>query len=58
MKTHSTLLLLTFLLGVAAPASAEVLFRGDFETGTTNQWKSTPKAEGIKVVTDPVLIAV
>jgi len=38
----------------AAPASAEVLFRGDFETGDTKQWVSAPKSDGVKIVTDPV----
>jgi hypothetical protein len=38
----------------AAPVAAEVLWRGDFETGTTEQWKSPPKFDGIQVVTEPV----
>jgi hypothetical protein len=37
----------------AATASAEVLWRGDFETGDTSQWTGAPK-EGVKIVTDPV----
>lgn len=36
------------------PVSAEILWRGDFETGTTEQWRGSPKADGVKVVTDPV----
>src|SRR6185503_9857260 len=40
------------LLGAAAPA--EVIWRGDFETGNLEQWKGAPKADGIKVVQDPV----
>ena len=47
-------LLLAMLLLSATTVSAEVLWRGDFETGNTEQWKSTPKSDGIKVVTDPV----
>jgi len=42
-----------FLLMSAATVSAEVLWRGDFETGDTSQWKGAPK-DGVKVVTDPV----
>jgi hypothetical protein len=42
------------LLVSAAAVSAEVLWRGDFETGDTSQWKGTPKSDGVKVVTDPV----
>jgi hypothetical protein len=40
------------LLGAAAPE--EVLWRGDFETGTLEQWKGAPKADGIRIVQDPV----
>lgn len=40
------------LLGGAAPA--EVLWRGDFETGTLEQWKGAPKADGLKIVQEPV----
>src|SRR5436190_21093873 len=39
---------------LAFPAWADVIWRADFETGTTEQWKSTPKFEGIKVVKEPV----
>ena len=35
---------------------AEVIWRGDFETGDMSQWRSTPKAAGISVVTEPVLV--
>src|SRR5438093_192608 len=42
------------LLMSAAPVSAEVIWRGDFETGTTEQWKGAPKSDSIKVVTEPV----
>ncbi|MCE9530536.1 MAG: heparin lyase I family protein [Planctomycetes bacterium] len=45
---------LTILLISVTSVSAEVIWRGDFETGTTEQWKSPPKNEGVKVVTDPV----
>jgi hypothetical protein len=48
---------LAFLAAVtllSAAASAEVLWRGDFETGNTSQWSGPSKAEGVKVVTEPV----
>ena len=38
----------------AAHVSAEVIWRGDFETGTTAQWRGAPKTDSIKVVEDPV----
>jgi hypothetical protein len=41
-------------LVAARPLSAEIIWRGDFETGTTQQWRGAPKAEGVQVVTDPV----
>lgn len=44
----------THLLLAATPVSAEVIWRGDFETSNTEQWTSPPKSAGIKVVTDPV----
>lgn len=47
-------LLLTILLMSAASVSADVIWRGDFETGTTEQWKGAPKSDSIKVVTEPV----
>jgi hypothetical protein len=40
------------LLGVAAPA--QVIWRGDFETGNLDQWKGAPKSDAVKVVTDIV----
>jgi len=40
------------LLCGAAPA--EVIWRGDFETGTLEQWKGAPKSDGIKIVQEPV----
>jgi hypothetical protein len=46
--------LLAFLVLSAGTVLAEVLFRGDFETGDTKQWKSTPKSDAVKVVTSPV----
>jgi hypothetical protein len=35
-------------------ASAEIIWRGDFETGTTEQWRGAPKGEHIKIVQAPV----
>jgi len=45
-------LLAVLLLTGAAPA--EIIWRGDFETGNLEQWKGAPKAEGVKVVQEPV----
>ncbi len=42
------------LLLVAAPASATVVWRGDFETGTTKQWTSLLFGPHITVVGTPV----
>ena len=47
-------LLSAILLPWTTPASAEVLWRGDFETGTTEQWPGAPKSDSVKVVQDPV----
>lgn len=47
-------LLLTFPLLAAPPVLAEVIWRGDFETGTTKQWSGPPKSDLVKVVTEPV----
>jgi len=47
-------LLLTLSLLAALPVSAEVLWRGDFETGTLEQWKGAPKSDSVKIVKDPV----
>jgi hypothetical protein len=47
-------LLLAFLALSAGTVLAEVLFRGDFETGDTKQWKSAPKSDAVTVVTSPV----
>lgn len=38
----------------AGSVSAEVIWRGDFETGTTEQWRGAPQSESVKVVTEPV----
>ena len=54
-RTQSRLSLLSVIVMLAArPASAEILWRGDFETGTTEQWRGAPKTDAVKVVTDPV----
>jgi hypothetical protein len=47
-------LLLAIPLLASSPVVAEVIWRGDFETGTTEQWKGAPKSDGVKVVTEPV----
>lgn len=38
----------------ASPVFAEVIWRGDFETGTTEQWKGAPKSDSVQVVKEPV----
>jgi hypothetical protein len=52
---HRTLAgpILALLFASAATVSAEVIWRGDFETGDTSQWKGAPK-DGVTVVTNPV----
>lgn len=46
--------LLVMLLWLwAAPLPAEVIWRGDFETGDTSQWPGQPQA-GAKIVENPV----
>ena len=47
-------LLAVLLFLPAGVASAEVIWRADFETGTTEQWKNPPKGDAVKVVTSPV----
>ena len=38
-----------------SPLAAEVIWRGDFETGTVEQWGGTAtKSDAVKVVSDPV----
>jgi len=53
-KTLLISLLSALLLPWLSSASAEVIWRGDFETGTTEQWPGAPKSEAIKIVEDPV----
>src|SRR5262245_4536996 len=52
-RIFAGLLLACFLVSVAT-VSAEVLWRGDFETGSTKQWTGAPKSDAVTVVTDPV----
>jgi hypothetical protein len=54
MRIVIAMLLATALLLSALPVSAEIIWRGDFETGTTEQWRGAPKSDSVKVVTDPV----
>ncbi|HJZ90406.1 MAG TPA: hypothetical protein VKE40_06005 [Gemmataceae bacterium] len=46
-------LALTLVLAPASAIAAEVLWRGDFEIGDTKLWNGAPKADGIKVGTEP-----
>jgi hypothetical protein len=47
-------LLSAILLMSATSVWAEVIWLGDFETGTTAQWRAVPKTDKIKVVDNPV----
>ncbi len=53
MVRPTTGLFLAFLMVSATTVSAEVIWRGDFETGDTKQWKGVPK-DSVTVVKDPV----
>src|SRR5436190_6329988 len=48
------MLLATGMLLPMASVSAEILWRGDFETGTTEQWRGAPKTDSVTVVQSPV----
>ena len=50
----TSLLPLLALLFTARPTAADVLWRGDFETDTTEQWPGAPKSEAVKIVQEPV----
>lgn len=45
---------LVIVLTIASSLFAEVIWKGDFETGDVKQWQSVPKSDAIKVVTEPV----
>ena len=47
-------LLLSLLFASATTVSAEVIWRGDFETGDTKQWPGAPTSDAVTVVKDPV----
>jgi hypothetical protein len=53
-QTASRKLILIPILLAALPVAAEVIWRGDFETGTTKQWKGARKSDAVRIVTDPV----
>lgn len=52
--TRVSLLFAVALLFSPTLTSPEVIWRGDFETGTTEQWRGAPESDRIKVVTEPV----
>ena len=58
MLSRTKRMLVYFLLAIPLLSSttvlAEIIWRGDFETGTTEQWRGAPKSDSIKVVMDPV----
>jgi hypothetical protein len=53
---HSSRTFISSLLVVLAATAvlAEVLWRGDFETGNLKQWPGAPKSDAVTVVKDPV----
>src|SRR5437870_345880 len=53
-RSRYRVLLLAIPFMSATSVSADVLWRGDFETGTTEQWQGAPKSASIKIVTEPV----
>jgi hypothetical protein len=54
LRSAALLLAATGLFS-ARPIPAEILWRGDFETGTTEQWRVTATNNAhVKVVTEPV----
>lgn len=36
------------------PVTAKVIWRGDFEMGTTAQWRGAPKSDAVRIVKEPV----
>jgi hypothetical protein len=46
--------LIALLPLLAGAAPAQVIWRGDFETGNLEQWKGAPASAAVKVVRDPV----
>lgn len=54
MQTALRALLSVILSLCALSIRAEVIWRGDFETGGTKQWGGDPKAGSFKVVQEPV----
>jgi len=50
----ATLAALALIACRAAPVLAEVIWRGDFETGNTAQFRGAPKGDAITIVTEPV----
>lgn len=53
-KQISLVLLIPAIGWFVSPIRAEVIWRGDFETGTTEQWRGAPRSDSVKVVQDPV----
>ncbi len=53
---RTTRMVLGSLLAIVAATSvsAEVIWRGDFETGDLKQWPGAPKSDAVTVVKDPV----
>jgi mono/diheme cytochrome c family protein len=52
---YSTTLWAVLIFWPALPATAEVIWRGDFETGNLNQWRGTAiKSDAVRIVSGPV----
>src|SRR4051812_40737173 len=54
MHGSMRLVVIATFLSLVAAGRAEVIWRGDFETGTTEQWGGDPKAGSFQVVQEPV----
>lgn len=56
LRTRFAVSLVSVIVLLSATVGwAEVIWRGDFETGTTEQWKGgAPKSDSVKIVQDPV----
>jgi hypothetical protein len=53
MMCKSVALLALVILSSPSLLNAQVIWRGDFETGKLDQWRGAPK-EGVTIVTEPV----
>jgi hypothetical protein len=54
MRPFLSLAVLVTSFALSATVDAQVIWRADFETGDTSQWRNSPKSDAFKVVTSPV----